>query len=207
MVGLLPILLRFSAAVSSKDGSISYFSLSDIIFIGIIFNMSAITNALTEKGLTTLYWIIFGWGMGLSTFLLSLYTLQLVHEVNLYVGAPLVFILTLISFLLSFLASDSKTLQQFQTRLNAEEMLTDMPKSLQKRIKAVLDLHMDGQKISQEILVEIDNDVNQYLMLLKKKIRDTVNCLLTTGITDEKEITEIVKASLPQFCSNEEDSY
>ena len=148
LFGLLPILLRLFVFAISGSGIVQPLMLSEVIFLGLMFNVSAVVNIsfVTDNpkiaGSSTCLAII------LSMILIVLYVVDLIVPVNLYVVLPVVTVTTLMAFMLSFVSANDDVLQEWRCRLDAEDVVKNIQdRSLRDRIEKIVAQRKEGERL------------------------------------------------------------
>jgi len=135
--GTLPIVMRFYSAFWSTEQNIDYFVLSDIIFLGLMFNASAMSNISSEQDIPSVHMNFFPVTAILSMLLALLYAVGLSQNVNWIVVWLTTVLLVLCSFGLSFFSSNSRSLRRLQKDFTLAEYTSKLDEPLRS---AVFDL-------------------------------------------------------------------
>jgi len=80
IVGCLPMLLRYIVFLCVP--TVTPFIVSDLIFLGILFNVSTVMSISAVKELTTIRGVFLGWAVFTSIMLLCLYVVSMLSGAN-----------------------------------------------------------------------------------------------------------------------------
>jgi len=154
--GILPIAIRLFTAVivnneiTAECKPIAYFVVSDIVFLGLLLNASAMANLSSEKSTPTVYKMTLFFTIVLSIFLVSTYTVEVMLGLNATATLCLAFSLTIPAFLLSYFTVDSTAVRELQEGLDARTMFRSFTEPLQQCIQDAVFRSRKGEVIGFE---------------------------------------------------------
>jgi len=160
LCGGLPIIFRFFIATASgsafadKGITLDYFVFSDLIFLGLILNASAMANAATIPQTPKAYGMILFFAICLSMLLVGLYAIDMIVRLSPYwLAWGYVLFLIFCSFVLSHYTTDASTMSVLQKTLDAKDLLNSFDQPIQQELEEILcRKHKDQQvNLKQEI--------------------------------------------------------
>ena len=155
--GCLPLILRVIEA-SQSEGAVAYFALSDFVFLGLMFNASAMANISTEKLIPTVYRKVMILAVFTSLFLAVLYMHDVRSDLSYSTFAWIcAVVLLLFAFGLSHFSSMPGEVHAVQDMLDEQDFLATFVSPVRTKLKSIRDRQEKGEAMDLEKeLAELD---------------------------------------------------
>lgn len=149
--GSMPLLLRLLIASADPKGGIPYFSLSDIAFLGIMFNTAAIANLSSSKGIKSQFYT-----SSFAFALIHIMVLVAIHSVSMLPGygsnwiwaVAVLFVGTSLFF--SYLTTDAEFMQASQQAMEHADKIHGMHPLQQVYMRSIAERVYNGEIIDPE---------------------------------------------------------
>jgi hypothetical protein len=155
LFGTAPIVVRWFSALTAVDQSIPYFVLSDFVFLALMFNASVIANLSTQRFLPDVFFIFTVVPAAASSILVCIFVQDVKGQAN-GVGWAITLIILLFALILSFFATNSKTMESIQKEIDFATNLSELPSEIvDSIINGMCDKANAGNKEYQDFLRKI----------------------------------------------------
>ena len=127
--------MRAAAAIPTGKFA-EVFVLSDVIFLGLMFNAAAIANVLSEKFAPKTYALILGLTSVPSLFLVWAFSMSFREDMPQWFLWTWVILTIVFSVVLSFFTSDSRFTVSVERILSQSDLIANLPTPLRKKARA-----------------------------------------------------------------------
>jgi hypothetical protein len=158
--GSAPIVVRWFSALTAVDRAIPYFVLSDFVFLALMFNASVIANLSTQKFLPDVFFIFTVVPAAASSILVCIF-MQDVNGQASAVGWIITLTILLFALILSFFATNSKTMESIQKEIDFATNLSELPPDI-------------VDSIIKEVCAKTKDDAKEYHDVIRKTTAELV---------------------------------
>ena len=141
--GSLPILLRLLLAESLAEHTEPLILLSDVVFLGLMFNASAMANITAEKIMPTVFLGVFAAALGFSVCLATVYTSSMFQETTSYSTWLTVCGLILCSLFLAFFTTSTDAMETIQASFDLSDQVPTLPSESRQLINKLFTKAID----------------------------------------------------------------
>ena len=158
LFGLLPILLRLLAF--SVNPTVTPVILSDFIFLGLMFNATAVINVAAEENATKFFWLVVVWVGIFSAILACIYTLNLFIQASATPLWVITFIIIIPGLLLSVSTTDSEAVMRGQAMISQKDFIDTLPKQVQQHVNKLINRLVEqndrGEPIDETLIDKLN---------------------------------------------------